>query len=361
MHQVKAIKTKPIIFNLLHSNLRGGIEQMYLYYSEILASLEYEVICIVPSDFQYFDELNKLPVKIQIFDVHGYYDLFATYQLHRLIKRFRPLFLISHKGRSHSIVAHWQRFFAQTSRPISIGVSHGCIKRSKHFDVMICVSHYLTEWLIKDKYQGKLFCIPNFQPINPIPQVDKREGFDTFRLGVLSRLSKEKNVSLALEALRIIKNKYPDQKIHLTIAGDGDCAADLREQTNTLKLTEQVSFVGWINDKDQFFASIDALLFPSYYEPFGIIILEAFNHQIPVIAANAFGPAEIITNQHNGLLFENHNAEDLARQIQWLFNHPSAYHAIAQEGYKTLVEKYSPKTPQSLLQKVINNLQTPNN
>lgn len=146
-----------IVFNLLHSAERGGIEEMYINYTSILQSLNYYVICIIPPDFKYIRELNNLNINYKFLNIRNYYDMIATYNLHKLIKKHQPKFIFSHKGRSHSIVNHWQRFYKTKYEPITFSVCHGCDKRTEDFDCVIVVSRYLLNTFQKNLIQVRCF------------------------------------------------------------------------------------------------------------------------------------------------------------------------------------------------------------
>lgn len=341
------------VFNLLHSNAKGGIEQMFLNYTKLLQNIGYQLVCIVPPDCAYLSELTAMKTTLEFIDVNNYYDIFASLRLQKLIKKYQPVFLFSHKGRSHSMVQHWQRFFAKKHRPVTIGVCHGCHKRMANFDAVIVVSQFLIATFQQQNYQGKLFHLSNFMPTNDIlpnnPQIgtknlplkNQQKCKVNYTLGILGRLSPEKNIDLALHALARIKQQQPQLDFSLIIAGDGDEKAHLLELTQQLNLTHEVQFIGWITDKAIFFQQIDALLLPSTFESFGMIILEAFNHHTPVIASRVGGPAEIIHHGKNGLLFTNNDVIDLTKQFIHFMNNPKLAEQLSEQGYTSLIESYS--------------------
>lgn len=69
---------------------------------------------------------------------------------------------------------------------------------------------------------------------------------------------------------------------------------------NSLNLQSKVFFDGFINNMDDFYESIDCLIHPAQYEPFGIAMIEAMSHGIPVISTKTSGGVEILGDVDDG-------------------------------------------------------------
>ena len=74
-------------------------------------------------------------------------------------------------------------------------------------------------------------------------------------IGFMGRLSPEKGVDCLLKALAILKRKKINFEV--IIAGEGRCKRKLMNQTKSLNLENDVKFIGWINNKEDFFEKID--------------------------------------------------------------------------------------------------------
>jgi glycogen(starch) synthase len=76
----------------------------------------------------------------------------------------------------------------------------------------------------------------------------------------------------------------------------------------------QIVFTGWLSTDElmQWYAVADVLVVPSWYEPFGMVILEGMLYGLAIIAAEVGGPAEILEDQRTGILFPARDAEALA-------------------------------------------------
>ena len=108
--------------------------------------------------------------------------------------------------------------------------------------------------------------------------IEKKEE-DKVNLLTVSRINGAKNISMAIESLIYLPDKF-----HLTIIGDGPLLNDLKELTKELKLEERVEFTGAQNNVVPYYDKAHIFLLPSIYEPFGQTLLEASSCGIPTVA-----------------------------------------------------------------------------
>jgi glycosyltransferase involved in cell wall biosynthesis len=97
------------------------------------------------------------------------------------------------------------------------------------------------------------------------------------------------------------------------IIGQGSCA-DLKRQVAELGLWERFYFTGFMSDADldQFQTIANCAVFPSLYEPFGIVALESFAAQVPVVVSNAGGLPEVVKHDQTGVVTWANNPDSLA-------------------------------------------------
>jgi glycosyltransferase involved in cell wall biosynthesis len=87
---------------------------------------------------------------------------------------------------------------------------------------------------------------------------------------------------------------------------------------------EQVHFTGWLSPDQlaQWYGQADVLVVPSWYEPFGMVVLEGMLYGLPIAAAAVGGPAEILEHKRTGLLFPPRDAAALAHALIRLVEAP---------------------------------------
>ncbi|NBV76650.1 glycosyltransferase [bacterium] len=107
-----------------------------------------------------------------------------------------------------------------------------------------------------------------------------------FKIALLfiGRLESEKGCMQALQALKLVRSRGHDAG--LTIVGSGREDHVLREFARGNGLEQHVIFCGWRADVSSFLSEADALLVPSLYEGYGVVIVEALAAHVPVIAAD---------------------------------------------------------------------------
>jgi glycogen synthase len=105
----------------------------------------------------------------------------------------------------------------------------------------------------------------------------------------------------------------------------------------------QISFTGWIPTSEviYWYTKADILVVPSWYEPFGMVILEGMLHGLAIVAANTGGPLEILEHGRTGLLFPPKDIKALSNNITLLAKNRYLRHRIATAAAKEVREKWS--------------------
>jgi glycosyltransferase involved in cell wall biosynthesis len=127
---------------------------------------------------------------------------------------------------------------------------------------------------------------------------------------VLARLHEKKGIDTLLQALSLTHGTF------LWIAGDGELRADLEKLAGKLRVADRVRFLGWRTDRAALLRSCDLLALPSRYEPFGTVMVEAWQTGVPLIACAAAGPSAYVQDGRNGLLVPIDDASALALAIR---------------------------------------------
>lgn len=193
---------------------------------------------------------------------------------------------------------------------------------SKSTDAFFCVSKGAVvqmEKIIKSS-KSKVFYTPNMVfNANDLTVISKRTENSAINIVSVGRLSKEKGLMLALEALSILN--HIDYKYF--IVGEGPCYEELNNYVNsTPSLIGKVKFFGQREDILSIMASSDLILLPSYFEGLPTVLVEACMTSTPIVAANcATGPSEIVKDGVNGYLFKVGDSKDLYNKINlWINN-----------------------------------------
>lgn len=133
----------------------------------------------------------------------------------------------------------------------------------------------------------------------------------------VGRLIHQKNVSLLIESISLLKKEF--SQIKVCIVGDGPDKNKLKKQVERLQLTDNIVFKGFLeNSKDVYTSMKSAKLFvlPSLLEGFGMVVMEAFACGLPVVVVkNKWNASqELISSGQDGLISQN-NPISLASDI----------------------------------------------
>ncbi len=131
---------------------------------------------------------------------------------------------------------------------------------------------------------------------------------------------RRKGFNTVLKALSRLRSK----NVKLLVVGKHSAERDsFMRLTQDMGLNSRVIFVGRTDHVNHYYAASDAFIFPTFYEPFGLAILEAMACGLPVITSKLAGAAELITDSVNGMLLNDPtNESQLIRKMELLISNP---------------------------------------
>lgn len=132
-------------------------------------------------------------------------------------------------------------------------------------------------------------------------------------------------------------------KVRFVIAGRGPMLDELRIQRDRMGLGPVVRFTGFISDADKhlLYQAADVAVFPSLYEPFGIVALEAMAARVPVVVSAVGGLSEVVENHVTGMTAQSGNADSLAWSIVHTLNRPDWAEARVENAYRRVKDNFN--------------------
>ncbi|TDA70103.1 MAG: DUF1957 domain-containing protein [Clostridia bacterium] len=212
---------------------------------------------------------------------------------------------------------------------------------------VICCSQYMAREIttLFSPAAGKVHMVPNGVDLpatgDELPP-DERNWPDNTRLVLfVGRLVPEKGVQTLLAAAPSVLAGHPEA--HFVIAGNGPYEPELRRMAWDLGLGDRVTFAGFVGARTRnwLLSRAEICVFPSLYEPFGIVALEAMAAGRPVVAAASGGLAEIITHGQDGLLFPPGKAPALAAALIQLLDEPELARYLGRQGREKVKRLYN--------------------
>lgn len=205
---------------------------------------------------------------------------------------------------------------------------------------VVAISERVREQL-KEHYgvpDEKIITIPNginlsrFSPDNGKARLEVRRslGIDenvplVLFVGSQFRL---KGLEFAIRGLAAMKTPA-----HLLVVGH-DSASTFRNLAKELGVAARVHFAGARNDLPKIYPAADVFVFPSLYETFALVCLEAMASGLPVVASRVGGIEDYLREEQNGL-FIKREAQDIAQKLDRVLADPELRARFRQEGIRT--------------------------
>ncbi len=157
----------------------------------------------------------------------------------------------------------------------------------------------------------------------------------------IGRLVREKGVQVLIDAAPKILAACPEARF--IIAGTGPYEEHLRVRVRERGLEHRVYFAGYVNDqmRNRLYSQSSVAVFPSLYEPFGIVALEGMAARTPVVVADTGGLSEIVDHGVDGLKCFVGSPDSLADNIVAVLRDPALAGRLRENGYEKVRNKYS--------------------
>jgi len=169
-------------------------------------------------------------------------------------------------------------------------------------DYLVGNTRGIVNWILQqNKWPAdRVKYLPNFvedfSEEEPVPRASLGVPEDAGLILALGRLHADKGFDILIRAVALLPEVY------CIIAGEGPERARLEALIAELRVAERVKLLGWRTDTGALLKCADIFVSSSRHEPLGNMVLEAFAAQIPVLAAKAEGPAEVIHDGVDGVL-----------------------------------------------------------
>lgn len=214
-------------------------------------------------------------------------------------------------------------------------------------DRVICCSQYMQNEICSlfQLAPNNVTIIPNgvdAEQFSMVPEtVRKEEELPDPIVFFLGRLVPEKGVWQLVSCFPRVLEEVPDA--HLYIGGRGPQLEILQDLSEKLGIADRVCFTGFLKHKqrNRIYHHSRVAVFPSLYEPFGIVALEAMTTNTPVIVGDVGGLSEIIRDGENGLKVKPGDEEELAEAIIRLLANKEFADHLSEQAYNEVMSVYN--------------------
>lgn len=215
----------------------------------------------------------------------------------------------------------------------------------------IVCSDYMRDEVIRN------YNLP-YDKIDIIPNGIKREKFLfdfpdalNFRRGLaadheplivsVGRMVPEKGFQNLIAAAASVLAEIPQARF--VIAGKGGMLEELRSRAQAYGIADRVFLPGYVSDEDllKLLRVADVGVYPSLYEPFGIVALEAMAARTPVVVSDTGGLAGIVEHGVTGLKTHTGSSDSLAWGIKQMLYHPEWASWMVDQAYQRLIDTFN--------------------
>lgn len=165
------------------------------------------------------------------------------------------------------------------------------------------------------------------------------------KIGMAGRINRWKGQKLFVDMAKLVSEE--NDNVEFLIAGDvykGEdyILDDLKGYILESGVKEKIGLLGQVDNMSNFYKKLDIFVLPSIQpEPFGLVVIEAMNNKLPVVATNHGGPVEIIDNNIDGFLVDYKDAREMAQVVNKLIKDKELRNYIAANAEKKVKEKFN--------------------
>jgi len=236
----------------------------------------------------------------------------------------------------------------------------------KNADVIL-LSKYLYPDIRKYVPETKVHYCPNGIPqfVSDFDHTNLSDLNEKVEILFLSNLIESKGIFILLEACEILFKK--EVPFHCTFAGNDGMvsSAYFQKKINEKGLAGSVNYVGakYGSEKEVLFSQSDIFAFPTYYhnECFPLVLIEAMQYRLPIIATFEGGIPDLVEDGLTGFLIPPKDAIALADKLEILINNPERRKQMGGTGRSKFEKELTIDTFENKLQTILNHIICENN
>lgn len=285
--------------------------------------------------------LQAAGIKVHTLPFGGHLDIYTPWAMRTIIKNFRPDVVQTWMARGTWKTPRWHPHMGIPHYPVTARLGgYYNLKYFKSADYFTTITPDIRQYLINNGIPGDhVHHINNFaeteSTFTSLNRQDYNVPEDATLLIALGRLHKAKAFDTLINAVAPLTDTY------LWIAGEGPDRDDLETLIGDLNLQNRVQLLGWREDRAALFDASDICVFPSRYEPFGTVFVQAWANKTPVICTKSDGPRQFVHDRQDGLLVDIDDTDGLTRAIQDLANNKNLQNSLIENGYDRYQQEFS--------------------
>ena len=277
-------------------------------------------------------------IDIEILPFGGMFDFYTPWKIKKIIADFKPQIVQTWMSRATSKTPSSckPKTYLKVAR---LGGYYG-LKYFRGTDYYIANTGDIRDYLIREGIdKSRALTIHNFAPdeivITPVTKKDLNTPDDAIVLLSLARYHPAK----ALDVL--IKSVVDLDNVNVWLAGEGKQEQELKDLAKNLGVENRIYFLGWRGDRAALLQAADICVFPSRFEPFGNVVVQAWAQKIPLICSKSQGPMQYVRDGEDALMFDIDDVGQLKEKIRQMINDKNLSHRLVDAGYNRYKNEFS--------------------
>lgn len=201
-------------------------------------------------------------------------------------------------------------------------------------------------------------CSNGIKDYQPVAALSLTPEIRPFNILFLSNLLVDKGVYDLIDACSILNKKGLYFNCDF-VGGEGNISVEeFNKYVNQKGLSNKVKYLGkrYGKLKEMTYEQADIFVFPTRNECFGLVLLEAMQHRLPVIATYEGGIPDIVEDGKNGYLIEKGDVNALAAKIEILLRYPEIRVKMGNNGRATYENKFTDEIFEQKMLRILKNV-----
>lgn len=316
---------------LIITNSSSGL---YKFRKNLIQELvkENEIDVITP-DSGFIDEIKDLGCSIDILDIDRrgkniLSELKLIFKYRKIISKYKPEKIITYTIKPNIYVGLINNIFKRDFYPNITGL--GTAFQEENLFKKFIINIYKLAFknakkvFFENSYNNEVFlkekiCTKNNSIVLNGAGVDLEEykftdlpSFDSIRFLFMGRIMKEKGIDELFDAIKVIKNKYPNTCFDIL----GGLEESYKEKIDKLENMNLLKYYGRVDDVKPYIKRSHCILLPSYHEGMSNTLLEGAAMGRALITSNIPGCREAVRDNKSGFLHKVKDSKELADRIE---------------------------------------------
>ncbi len=260
----------------------------------------------------------------------GRLDFYTPWKLKKIIAEFQPQIVQTWMSRAthKTPPSKNPKTYLKVAR---LGGYYG-LKYYKGTDYYVSNTSDIRDYLLREGVDADHARVINNFALEetvkrPLTKAELKTPEDATVLLSLARYHPAKALDVLLRSVVNIEG------VHVWLAGEGPQEKELKRLAADFGISERVHFLGWRSDRAALLKAADICVFPSRFEPFGNVVVQAWAQKIPLVCSKSQGPLQYVRDDEDALMFDIDNVEQLTSKIKQMIGDKDLSNRLVAAGY----------------------------